>query len=232
MVEQPGPDIEGFVILGELGRGTTGAVYEARDAALNRRVALMVPALPPDAERPAKLQRFLRACQALAYLTSQPGGPIPALHMVGEYNGQCFGAREFVEGSTLEQRVVSGSIDLRAGLGIIAAVARVVHWLHGRGLAHRNLSPANVLVATDGTPKLIGFGRVGLLAGSAHLPAGVPGVSPEVDIRAFQGMLGWLCTGLTQPVPPALAAVRQPGSVASADALAEAIGGYLLATPD
>jgi hypothetical protein len=49
-----------YEIVGELGRGTTGTVYEARHTRLNRRVALTVPDLSPDAERAAKAQRFLR----------------------------------------------------------------------------------------------------------------------------------------------------------------------------
>jgi serine/threonine protein kinase len=230
VVQHPQVIVDWFEIVAELGRGTTGAVYEARDLKFNRRVALKLPMFSSEAERPTKLQRFERECRVLAYLTADAGSNIPALLMVAEQEGQPFSVREFVEGGTLDQRAAKGRIDLRAGLKILAGVARIVHWVHGRGFAHRNLSPENVLVATDGAPKLIGFGRAGLLAGSDLLPAGNPGASPEIDVRALQDLLGWLCAILGQSVPSELNAVRQPGSVVNPGAFAEALEGYLLHT--
>jgi serine/threonine protein kinase len=219
-----------FEIFGELGRGTTGAVYDARDVSLNRRVALMFPLFPSDAERQTTTERFLRVCWVLARLTSQPGSGIPALHMVGEHNGQLFSCRELINGDTLEQRATERSIDLRAGVGILAVVARVVERVHGEGFAHRNLSPANVLVATDGRPWLIGFGRIGPLAGSNVVPGAV-GTPPEIDVRALQEMLRWLCQTLGQPPPAALEKLRQPGSVASPRAFHDALMSYLQQHP-
>jgi serine/threonine protein kinase len=222
-----------FEIFGELGRGTTGAVYEARDMRLrlDRRIALLIPVIFSDAERPAKNERFRMMCQALAWLTAQPGSGIPALLEVGEHHGLPCSVRELINGSTLEQRSVERSIEMRMGLGIIARVARIMQFVHGKGFAHRNLSPANVLVATDGTPWLIGFGRVGLLAGSEFLAPGATGVPPEIDVQGLQELLRWLCATLGQPVPAALEKVRQPGSVASPGAFHDAIMSYLQEPP-
>ncbi len=64
-----------YEIVRELGRGTTGTVYEARHSQLNRRVALKVPTLLPDAERDVKVQRLYRECRALASLTGASGTP-------------------------------------------------------------------------------------------------------------------------------------------------------------
>src|SRR5215213_1406374 len=108
------PTYPGFVMLAELGRGTTGAVYEVLDTALNnRRVALKIPVFSPNADQWEKRQRFLRECQVLAVLTSKPGSNIPALHMVGEHHGLLFSVREFVDGRTLAQRAIESSLELR-----------------------------------------------------------------------------------------------------------------------
>jgi serine/threonine-protein kinase len=226
-VEQPPETFANYAVLTELGRGTTGVVYEARDTALNRLVALKVLVLASESERPVKSTRFMRECQVLAWLTAKLGVNIPTLHGLGVDRDRPFCVRELVQGSTLEQAVARGTIDLRAGLGVLAKVAGLIQWVHDRRFVHRNLSAENVLIDREGTPKLIGFGRVGLLAGSDWLPPGAAGVSPEIDVWALQKMLGWLCAALGQPIPPALEQVRQPGSVASPGAFAEAVSGYL-----
>jgi serine/threonine-protein kinase len=120
-----------YEIVGELGRGTTGTVYEARHTRLNRRIALKVPDLSSEAERPARARRFLRECRALAYLTGGPACNIPRLLEVTEHPAGCpYSVRELVEGSTLEQRAAEGSLDIRTGLSVIAEVARMVQWVH------------------------------------------------------------------------------------------------------
>jgi serine/threonine protein kinase len=216
-VVPPANLIPGYEILGELGRGTTGVVYEARHLTLNRRVALKLPFLTADFVPSGKAERFRRECEALACLTSKSGVNIPALHEIGVMHDQPYCVRELVHGSTLENRVADHSIDLRTGLNVLAEIGRVVQWVHDRGLAHRNLLPANVLVATAGPPKLIGFGRVGCLGGSERLPPGsVSGVSPAIDVHALQAMLEWLCGSLGQPVPARLQRIEQGYSIRSA----------------
>ncbi len=224
MVEQlPAIFDQFYEIIRELGRGTTGTVYEARHTPLNRRVALKIPVVP-EVERSVKAQRFRRECEALAYLTSGPSRNIPPLQVVAESSdGRLHRVREVVEGSTLERLVADGSIDLRVGLSVLAEVARVVERVHGQGFAHRNLSPANVLVARDGTPWLIGFGRVGLLVGAPMLPSEAAGTPAEVDVRGLQDLLRWLCAALRQPVPDSLD--RTP--VLTAGAFGEAVASHL-----
>jgi len=80
---------------------------------------------------------------------------------------------------------------LKNGIHILAAVADTVEFVHRRGIAHRNLHASNILIATDGRPKLIGFGRVGLLAGSdPH--AVFPGTRASIDVQGFQKLIEWL----------------------------------------
>ncbi len=222
----PAEVFPGFVLLGELGYGTTGVVYDARDTRLNRRVALKAPFLVPEGERTNRTERFLRECQVLAHLTSKPPVAIPGILAVTEFQGQPFYIRELVDGDSLEQRAAIGSIDLRDGLAVISGVARVVQWVHEQGFVHRNLSATNVLVARNNTARLIGFGRVGLLAGSDHVQAGA-GTPAEVDVQGLRDLLRWLCDALRRAVPADVECAIQPGSVASAGAFAEAVASHL-----
>jgi serine/threonine protein kinase len=213
-----------YEILEELGRGTTGVLYKARHRTLSRLVALKLPLLTSVAERPMKVARFLREARMLAQLARMPDTNLPTLLEVAGSEGQFYYVREFVDGHTLEQRALGGSIDLRTGVQILQTIAGVVQRIHEQGIAHRNLHPSNVLVGADGTPKLIGFGLVRLLSGSDMLPPGASGVPVEVDVRGLQEMLVWLCAELRQPTPSCLQAIQQPRSVASPAAFAEALG--------
>ena len=116
---------------------------------------------------------------------------------------------------------------MHTGISILATVAEAVAVVHAKGAAHRNLHPSNVLVTAGGAPKLIGFGLVEALAGSNGLPPGVPGVPAEVDGRALQQMLDWLCATLRQPIPAPLEAIRHPSSIPSAVRFADALNSYL-----
>jgi eukaryotic-like serine/threonine-protein kinase len=210
-------------MLAELGRGTTGVVYKARCRALNRVVALKMPLLGSPAQATVRCIRFRREAQALARLTWDPDPDFPTLHEVGEHGSQPYLVREFVEGSTLEELVAAGALKLRQGIGILAAVAGAVQRVHDRGIAHRNLHAANVLVGRDGAPKLIGFGHVELLEGSDMLPPGGSGVPADLDVQDLQELLGWLAEALGEPLPQRLEAIRQDDSVDSAASFAEAL---------
>ncbi|MCI0456735.1 MAG: protein kinase [Gemmataceae bacterium] len=228
--------VDGYEILGELGRGTTGVVYKARFPHIpvisDRLVALKVPSLVAQSEARWRATCFRMECQLLALLTSESDPHFAQLYDVGgpvQEQPLGFYAREFVDGSTLEQLATARSLTLRTGISILATVAEAVSLVHLQGFAHRNLRPSNVLVTAGGMPKLIGFGLVWLLAGTNLLPPGVPGVAPEVDVRALQQMMDWLCATLGQPVPAPLEAMRQPGSIPSPVRFADALNSYLQA---
>ncbi len=218
-----------YPILAELGRGTSGIVYEARDP-FGRRAAVKLPLLPSLADRKARMARFHLEVQTLAYITWNPETNIPQLRDVGECNGQPYYVREFVDGTTLEQQALQGSPDLRTMLEFVRTIAVIVQRVHAQGFAHRNLHPSNILIASDGTPKLIGFGRVGLLAGSDKLPPGAAGVPPGVDVRGLQEIAGWLFATRRQFVPACLEAHHPSRSVMSPAEYAEAIRRYLQET--
>jgi serine/threonine-protein kinase len=171
--------------------------------------------------------RFFREARVLGYLTGFPDSSFPKLYRVGQSQGQLYLVREFVEGGTLEQLATTRALTLPEGLGVLRAVADAAQRVHGRGLAHRNLHPANVLVTPGHATKLIGFGFVGFLSGSDSVPAGAAGTPAEVDVRALLQLLGWLGASLGQPLPARLEALRRPGSVESPGEFAGALGSWL-----
>lgn len=218
-----------YEIAGELGRGTTGTVYEAWDTKLNRRVAIKVPDLLPESESLLKSRRFMRECRILAGLTGGPDCNIPKLHAVSVaevHPGQPFNVQEFMEGKTLEQRVAEDSIDLRTGLSIIADIARVVQFVHERGIAHRDLSPDNVLVAQDGTPWLVGFSRARAID-DMLMSQGAEAAPVQTDVQGLLALLRWLCAELGHTVPNGLESPTATGSPWTAGAFAEALSRHL-----
>jgi serine/threonine protein kinase len=224
----------GYEILAELGRGSTGVFYKARHRAVkrDRLVALKVPSLDSTLQTPSAITCYQNEWNALRVLTYKPDPTIPRLYDVGCDSAwkNNYYVRELVEGSSFEQMVESGAVNLGNGIRVLSTVAAAVQRMHELGIAHRNLRASNVLVRTDGTPKLIGFGHVWPLVGLDRVSPGISGVSAEVDLLALQEMLAWLCGALRQHVPAPVEGVLQPGSVPSAGQFAEALDSYLQAT--
>jgi eukaryotic-like serine/threonine-protein kinase len=141
-------------VLAPLGAGGMGEVYRARDAKLNRDVALKV--LPDsfihDASHAA---RFRREAQVLASLNHPHIGGIYGLE---EANGITALVLELVEGPTLADRIARGPIPLDEALPIAKQIAQALEAAHEQGIVHRDLKPANIKVRGDGTVKVLDFG--------------------------------------------------------------------------
>lgn len=212
-----------YSITHELGRGTTGTVYEAVDLRLKRPVALKMLSLLSSKEPRATAEQFLTESRTLAHW--EPVANIPELYEVAEFQGQLYYAREFIAGSTLVDQVEERSIGFSDGLRAIAIVARTAGWVHGRGFVHQNLTPDNVLIAPDGVPKLIGFGRVALLENSELIPGGSRGVSPTIDVQMLQAVLKWFFAEMGRPLPSTLNRRHEPfpTAVALANAIEESL---------
>jgi len=205
----------GLNIVAELGRGETGIVYRAVDLRFGREVALKV--LLPDSatEWNTRVSRFLREARAMASLMGDPN--IPAVYEVGEVHGQPYLTRELVEGVTFDDAVRAGSIKLSQGVCVVGALAGAVARIHRRGLVHRNMHPTNVLIARDGVPKLIGFGRVKCL--DIQTTSTTQAVLLEIDARALQAILDWLFKSLEHSWPTNLESICPPNSAPTAKAL-------------
>ena len=141
-------------ILGLLGAGGMGAVYKARQPALDRLVALKV--LPPQGASGAdSTERFNREARALARL-SHPN--IVAVHEFGQVGGLNYFIMEFVDGANLRQLGRAARLSPREALQIIPQICDALQYAHDEGVVHRDIKPENVLVDRRGRVKIADFG--------------------------------------------------------------------------
>lgn len=143
-----------FRIVAKIGEGGMGVVYRAQDELLHRDVAVKVlrkdraPELPPGHD----LLSEARASSALAHPN------ICTIYEVGETEGNLYIVMELVEGQTLHQMCTGVGLPpeavLRYGIQIASALARA----HDRGIAHRDLKSANIVITPDGQAKVLDFG--------------------------------------------------------------------------
>ncbi|MCZ6779348.1 MAG: protein kinase [Acidobacteria bacterium] len=162
----PGTHIGPYEILGVLGRGGMGVVYKARDAALDRYVAVktLLPALA--GERDAR-ERFLREARSAAAL-NHPN--LAQIYSIGDEQGTPYFAMEFIEGETLEKRLERrGRLRPLEAVRLIRQVATGLQEAHRIQLIHRDIKPSNLILARDGTLKITDFGLAKRAAGNASL---------------------------------------------------------------
>ena len=199
---RPGSEIAGFRLEALLGRGGMGAVYRAEDVRLGRKVALKL-LVPELAQRDRFRERFLRESQIAASLDHPHIVPIYA---AGDADGQLYLAMRYVEGYDLrELNSREGPLDPLRALRLVDQVGDALDAAHERGLIHRDVKPANVLISERAGREhcyLTDFGltkqtsSISGLTGTGELVGTVEYVSPEqirgerVDGRADQYSLG------------------------------------------
>jgi len=197
-----GQRISHYEVISLLGVGGMGEVYRAKDARLNRDVAIKFA-------DEAFSDRFEREARTIAAL-NHPN--ICTLHDVGPN----YLVMELVEGETLAERIIRGVLPLEEALGIAEQIAEALEAAHERGIVHRDLKPANIKIKPDGTVKVLDFGlakidqqvphidsplttRPGLVLGTAAYMSpeqarGNP-VDKRTDIWAFGAVLYEMLTG-------------------------------------
>jgi serine/threonine protein kinase len=166
--EQLAPKFPQLEILGLLGQGGMGAVYQARQRQLDRLVALKI--LPAELNHdPAFAERFMREARALARL-SHPN--IVAVHDFGQADGFYYFLMEFVDGVTLRHLLAEGKLAPREALAIVPQVCEALQYAHDQGVVHRDIKPENILLDKAGRVKVADFGLarlVGTDSGSRRL---------------------------------------------------------------
>ena len=154
-----------YEVIGRIGAGGMGEVYEARDTRLERTVAIKV--LPPDSSvDPDRRARFEREAKAVASLNHPH---ICTLHDIGEHEGRMFLVMERLEGETLAERLRQGPLPVGQALAVAIEVADGLAAAHRQGVIHRDLKPANVMLTKSGA-KLLDFG-LAKWSGRGELPA-------------------------------------------------------------
>ena len=154
MALTPGTRLGPYEIVSALGAGGMGEVYRARDARLDRDVAIKIlpEAFAADAERVA---RFQREAKVLASL-NHPN--IAIIHGLEQAAGAHALVMELVEGEDLAQRIARGAVPIDEALPIAKQIAEALEAAHEQGIMHRDLKPANIKVRPDGTVKVLDFG--------------------------------------------------------------------------
>src|ERR1041385_1938882 len=150
MTDLSGTELGRYRLLQLLGAGGMGAVYEALDVPLNRRVALKL--LPPEL---VSDERRVRRFAQEARTTSALNHP----HLIAVYDvGANFIAMEKIDGTTLRALIAEGPLPVERALELVQQIADAVAAAHGAGVIHRDLKPDNVMVSRDGYAKVLDFG--------------------------------------------------------------------------
>jgi DNA-binding response OmpR family regulator/tRNA A-37 threonylcarbamoyl transferase component Bud32 len=155
-----------YEILSLLGQGGMGEVYRARDARLERDVAVKVLArrLSKEPDAFARFKRETKAVAALSHIA------IPAIYDVGTDHGLTYAVMELLEGGTLRNRLEDGVIEWQAALAIGGAVAEGLAAAHAKGIVHRDVKPANIFLTSDGNIKILDFGLAQLQRSTVDKP--------------------------------------------------------------
>jgi serine/threonine-protein kinase len=158
----PGARLGPYEVIALIGRGGMGEVYRAREARLERDVAIK---LLPDVFRtdPDRLARFAHEARVLAGLNHPH---IAVVHGLEDTDGSHALVMELVEGPTLDERLRDGPLDVDEALTIARQIADALDAAHAQGIVHRDLKPANVKVRPDGSVKVLDFGLSKTLAPS------------------------------------------------------------------
>ncbi|MEV4613061.1 protein kinase [Kitasatospora sp. NPDC049258] len=207
-----------YLLQDPLGSGGMASVHRAHDSVLGRTVA--VKTLHPDLARdPAARERFRREARAVATL-NHPN--IVAVHDSGEdvVEGEVvqYIVMEYVDGRALPDLIRAGgggAMDLHRALDLTARVLDALAYSHQQGLVHRDVKPANVMVAQDGTVKVMDFGiaqavqsglgsitRTGTVLGTPQYLSPEQAMGKPVDARSDLYSVGCMLFELVTGAPP------------------------------
>jgi serine/threonine protein kinase len=240
-----------YTLVRELGRGSMGIVYDARDNTLNRRVALKIMnghKTEDPKEAVSDWARFIQEARLTANLDKHPN--IVTVYEAEVREGQRYIAMEYVDGQPMNRWRLGDGITARDQVRLLRDVALAVHHAHEHGIIHRDLKPGNVLVMPGNRPVVTDFGLAKLerrngeisLTPSGYV-VGSPGyMSPEqarsqknVDRTTDVYSLGVMLYEIMAGRPPfegktpvdilakVIEGVRTPPSAASPDAVKEEI---------
>jgi predicted Ser/Thr protein kinase len=208
------PEIEGYRLLRKLGEGGMGAVYLAEDATLGRRVAIKLIS-DRMAHDGAARARLLREARAMA---SAEHPHLVRVYSYGESAGHVHIVMEYVEGESLAERLRRvGKLGVEEALLIARQVAEALESASERGIVHRDVKPANVLLDARDHVRVADFGlakpveasadeppltQAGLIVGTPRYLSPEQARGEEVDFRSDIYSLGILLYEMLAGEPP------------------------------
>jgi serine/threonine protein kinase/Tfp pilus assembly protein PilF len=200
----PPPDsFPGYTIIREIHRGGQGVVYQALQQSTKRKVAIKVLLEGPYAS-PAAQKRFEREIELVASL--KHANIIEVFHSGITTDGRHFYVMDYVRGIPLHRYVREKQLALEDALKLFSMVCEAVNYAHQKGVIHRDLKPTNILVDSNGYPKVLDFGLAKMVGGpeqtivslTGQVVGTLPYMSPEqakgnpdeIDIRTDVYALG------------------------------------------
>jgi hypothetical protein len=180
-----GTHIGPYEIVGWLGAGGMGEVYCARDARLDRDVAIKLVVGPsvPDSSR---VDRFAQEARAAGQL-NHPN--VLVVYDVGTHEGLPYIVSELLDGVSLGRRLEGGALAMRKAIDYARQIAEGLAAAHDKGIVHRDLKPDNVFVTTEGRIKILDFGLAKLTQATGS-PASNP--SEDTEVGAVLGTAGYM----------------------------------------
>ena len=153
-----------FELIEQMGVGSFGCVWRARDTELDRTVAVKIPR--KDKLDPAESEQFLREARAAAQLR-HPN--IVSVHEVGREADAVFIVSDYVDGVTLGEWLTGKKPTAREAAQLCAKIADALHHAHEAGVVHRDLKPGNIMLDADGEPHIMDFGLARREAGEVTM---------------------------------------------------------------
>ncbi|GAA0963003.1 serine/threonine-protein kinase [Actinocorallia libanotica] len=179
-----------YRLVGPLGRGGMGQVWEGSDLRLNRRIAVKLIHRADLANAQEAVRRFHREARITARM-SHPG--VPAVYDFGNADDELFVAMEYIEGQTVSDLIAEESpLPVPWAAYLAAQACSVLAAAHAGGLVHRDIKPSNLLLTRHGAVKVIDFGAAaapGLPQFSRITQTGqVPGTARYVAPELYEGV--------------------------------------------
>ena len=188
MALSSGTKLGPYEIQSLVGAGGMGEVYRAKDARLDRTVAIKILPASFSAD-PDRMQRFAQEARAAAAL-NHPN--ILSIFDIGEEKGSPYVVSELLEGETLRERLRNGALSVRKAIEYGLQVARGLAAAHEKGIVHRDLKPENLFITSDGRVKILDFGLAKLTRPEAVSGADAPTVHAVTEPGLIMGTAGYM----------------------------------------